>query len=152
MRLLACVLALATSACTLSNMTPKARFSDAAYTLNDAARWGQVDLASTYVSAEYMERFVARHRFWGASVSIADAEVVRMQLADDRKSATTVVALNWYDTHGVTLRSSVIAQKWDAVRGNFKLVDESISSGDPRIFAEADAKPAENVHDEAVPQ
>jgi hypothetical protein len=37
------------------------------------------------------------------------------------------------------VRNSVITQKWVATRGIYKLIDESIRSGDPRIFAEAEA-------------
>lgn len=138
MRAMVLVLGLLMSACTLANMTPKARFQDAAYTLNDAARWGQVDIASGYVSPTYLTQFVARHRFWGEQVSIADAELVRMQIEEGNKGASSIVTLNWYDTHGVTVRSSTIVQKWASERGNFKLIEEKVSAGDPSIFAEAE--------------
>jgi hypothetical protein len=129
---------LLSAGCTLSNMTPTARFQDSAYTLNDAARWGQVDLATKFVSPTYVSEFIERHREWGERISIADADLTRMKLADDKKSAMSEVALNWYDTHGVTVRSSVITQQWAAERGNFKLVSEVVRSGDPRILAEAE--------------
>jgi hypothetical protein len=138
MRAVALLCCLAVSSCTLANMTPTARFQDAAYTLNDAARWGQVDIAAQYVSPKYLESFVSRHRTWGEDISIADVELVRMQLAEDRQSASSLITLNWYDTHGVTLRSSTIAQRWEAEKGNFRLVEEKLSGGDPRIFAEAE--------------
>lgn len=128
-------------------MTPQARFSDAAHTLNDAARWGRVDIASQYVAPEYLERFRSRRTGWGREVSIADADLTAMQLASDHDSAVTEVSLSWYDAHGVSLRNSVILQKWEARRGTFKLIDESIQSGDPRIFAdeqtEGDEAPTE---------
>ena len=121
----------------MANMTPTSRFQDAAYTLNDASRWGQVDAAMKFVAPGYLDGFVTRHRDWGGPISIADADLVRMKLSDDHKSAMSEVALNWYDTGGVTVRNSVITQQWEAVRGNFRLVSEVVRAGDPRIFAEA---------------
>src|SRR6188472_1243667 len=84
--------------CIMANMTPTSRFQDAAYTLNDASRWGQVDTAMKFVAPGYLDGFVTRHRDWGGPISIADADLVRMKLADDHKSAMSEVALNWYDT------------------------------------------------------
>jgi hypothetical protein len=137
-------MSLVLSACTLSNMTPQARFSDAAHTLNDAARWGRVDIASQYVAPEYLERFRKRRAAWGRGLSIAEAELSAMQLAPDNDSAVTEVSLSWHDAHGVSLRTTVIRQTWEARRGTFKLIDESIQSGDPRIFADAEAEEDED--------
>ena len=124
------------ASCTLANMTPQARFQDSAFTLNDAARWGQVDLAVVHVSAKYRARFVERHREWGETVSIAEVELLRMQIAEDKKSAMSEVSLSWYDTNGVTLRTSVVTQQWETERGKFRLVDEAIRRGDARLFKE----------------
>src|SRR4051812_34089087 len=133
------VLSCALSAgCILANMTPTSRFQDAAYTLNDSSRWGQVDTAMKYVAPDYLDAFVTRHRDWGGPISIADADLVRMKLADDHQSAMSEVALNWYDTGGITVRNSVITQQWKAEKGKFHLVSEVVRAGDPRIFAEAE--------------
>lgn len=126
--------------CTLANMTPQARFSEAAYTLNDAARWGQVDLALQHVSPRYVERFTDRHRNWGEQVSIAEVDLLRMQIAEDRQTATSEISLSWFNDGGVMVKSSVISQKWIAEHGKFKLVDESVRKGDPEVFAAPDQK------------
>ncbi len=128
--------------CIMANMTPTSRFQDAAYTLNDSSRWGQVDTAMKFVAPDYLDDFVNRHRDWGGNISIADADLVRMKLSDDRKSAMSEVALNWYDTGGITVRNSVITQQWEAVKGNYRLVSEVVRAGDPRIFAETAPTPA----------
>jgi hypothetical protein len=129
------LLILGLSGCTLSNMTPQARFQDSAYTLNDAARWGQVDLAMQHVSPKYLNRFAERHRAWGESISIAEIDLVRMKIAEDKRSAMSEISLSWYSDGGVTIYSSVITQTWEVVRGKFRLVDEAIRRGDPRVFA-----------------
>jgi hypothetical protein len=130
------LISLSVSGCTLANLTPQARFSEAAHTLNDASRWGQVDLALEHVSPRYMARFNERHREWGEEVSIAEVDLVRMQVAPDRKSATSEISLSWFNDGGVMIKSSTISQKWEAEHGKFKLIDEAVRRGDPRVFAE----------------
>lgn len=137
---LACVLG---TGCTLSNMTPQARFQDAAHTLNDAARWGQVDIASRYVAASYMDSFLSRHRNWGEQISISDADLVRLKLAEDRGKAMSEVSVDWYDTHGIDTRRTVVTQQWESHRGSYVLIGEVVRSGDPRLFAE-DLKPEDD--------
>lgn len=133
---LACAAAALTSGCTLANLTPQARFSESAFTLNDYSRWGQVDKAVSHVSPKYMQRFAQRHAEWGESVSIADIDLLSMQLAEDHLSGTSEVRLSWYDQNGVIVRSSTVTQKWETERGKFKLVDESVRRGDPGVFAD----------------
>jgi len=128
--------------CTLANLTPQARFAESTNTLNDSTRWGRVDAAATQVSPKYLDKFVSRHREWGGSVSIADFDIVNMQIAEDRKGAVSEVALSWYTTGGVELRTSTITQRWESEHGKFKLVDEVVRRGDPRVF-EPDAEKVE---------
>lgn len=111
------------------------RFSESAYTLNDAARWGQVDKAMLYVSPRYIARFTERHREWGDTVSIADVDLVRMQLSEDHNSAMSEITLSWFSDGGVTVRSSTVTQKWESEHGKYKLVDEAVRRGDPAVFA-----------------
>jgi hypothetical protein len=149
--------------CVLSNMTPQSRFQDSAYVVNDAARWGAVDAALRYVAPDYARPFTLRHREWGRQFSIGEIDMVRLTLDKGRKSATSQVEVSWYDTHGMSLRSSVIEQKWQTTRGgDFQLVSEAIVSGDPTLFAQvedasktqggpgADASPGVNPGDPAA--
>jgi hypothetical protein len=135
-------ISLGLSGCTLANLTPQARFSEAAYTLNDASRWGQVDLALQHVSPRYVAKFSDRHRKWGEGVSIAEVDLVRMQVAPDKQSATSEISLSWFDDGGVMIKSSTITQKWVTETGKFKLLDESVRRGDPSVFAEPTPSPS----------
>ncbi len=133
--------------CTLANLTPQARFAESTNTLNDSTRWGRVDAALTQVSPKYVDKFSARHAEWGGTISIADYDIVNMQIAEDRKGAMSEVALSWYMTGGVILHQSTITQRWATEGGKFRLVDEVVRAGDPRVFvaeedttAEAEAK------------
>ena len=122
------------SGCTLANLTPQARFAESTNVLNDSTRWGRVDAAATQVSPKYLAKFVSRHREWGGTVSIADFDIVNMQVAEDHKAAVSEVALSWYMTGGVDLYQSTITQRWEADHGKFRLVDEVVHRGDPRVF------------------
>ncbi len=126
--------------CTLANLTPHARFAESTNTLNDSTRWGRVDAAATQVAPQYLDKFVSRHREWGGSVSIADFDIVNMQIAEDHKAAMSEVSVSWYMTGGVELHQSTITQRWEAPNGRFRLVDEVVRRGDTRVF-EADADP-----------
>src|SRR3954451_14782107 len=105
------------SGCTLANLTPTARFQESANVLNDASRWGAVGMALQQVSPKYKDRFLSRHRDWGGGLSIADAELMNMQVADDRKTALSEVTFSWYRQDGVTVHTSVVSQKWEADHG-----------------------------------
>ena len=126
----------AVPACTLGNLTPQARFSESAHTLTDASRWGHIDMALPHISPKYSETWLARHSTWGSELSIADAELVRMQLAEDKKTAMTEVNVSWFPAGQVTLHQSVITQQWERESGAYRLVSESVRAGDPRVFAE----------------
>jgi hypothetical protein len=130
------LLLLVLGGCTLTQLSPQARFQESAHTLNDAARWGQVDLAMEHVSPKYMSRFSQRHQQWGESISIAEVELLRMKVAEDRQTAVSEISLSWFSDGGVTIHSSTITQRWENVKGKFQLVDEAIRRGDPGVFTE----------------
>lgn len=121
--------------CTLSNLSPQSRFSDATYQVNDAARWGQLDLASEHVAPAYRSLFLARRAEWGERVNIAEVEVVHMHIDRDRDRAYSIVNLSWTND-GITLRKSVLSQVWAMRRGTFRLFEESVKSGDKALFAQ----------------
>jgi len=121
--------------CTLTQLTPSARFSESVHQLNDMARWGQNDMALASVSPKYKSDFSARHRDWGESVNIAEIELVNQQLAPDKESGISLIAFSWTDQSGVMLRKSFVAQSWANEKGSFRLIGETIKKGDPNLFA-----------------
>jgi hypothetical protein len=134
------LLALLANGCILANLTPQARFSESANMLTVAGRWNQVDMALPLLSSKYTATYLDRHRDWGGAVTIADAELVRMTVADDHETAMSEVTVSWYPSNSVTLRQSTITQQWESERGNFRLVDEKVRAGDASLFA-APAEP-----------
>lgn len=140
---LAVVLALAPNAvslgCTLVQLTPSARLSESVYQLNDMSRWGQLDMAVQAVSAKYKDKFRTRHRDWGEAISIAEVELLYQQMAPDKESGVSEIALSWTEANGVMLRKSYVTQRWANEKGSFRLVDEVIKKGDPHLFAQTSA-------------
>ncbi len=122
--------------CMLSNLSPQARFAEASHRLNDAERWGQLQIATQDVSPSYKARFLSRRKGWGEHVQIAEIEPLSQQLTPDKEGAVSEVSLSWTDEAGVTLRKSVITQKWTNNRGTFLLVEETVQKGDPGVFTE----------------
>jgi hypothetical protein len=123
------------SSCTLSQLTPQAKFQDAAYTLNDAARWNNVDVSIRYVAPAYAERFTSRRRQWGGGLSIGEYELLRLTMAEDKRTAVSEVQLTWFDQGGVRVHSSTISQRWEKTQQGYFLADETVRSGDPNVFA-----------------
>ena len=133
-RLVALGLVLGLSCCTLSSLGPQTRFSDAAYVLNDAARWGQLDVAAGHVDDSYLPQFRARREGWGEAKQIAEVELLQLTLSPDKASATSEVSFSWTDAAGVALRRSFVTQRWKSRRGDYRLVSEEIKRGDPSLF------------------
>jgi hypothetical protein len=123
-------------ACSLNHLSPQARFSESAFVLNDAARWGQLSHASRYVAPSYRPTFAQRHREWGKRISIAEVEVLSLQIAPEGDAAVSEVSLTWYDQSGMTLHTSWVTQHWQGKRGNFHLTGEDVRDGSPHVFAE----------------
>ncbi len=123
--------------CTLQNLTPQARMQESVYTLNDASRWNQLEAAQRNVSTKYQARFRNRRSRWGEAVNVADIDLVFMQLAQDKNSAVSEISLSWTDASGVYLHRSNITQRWAKEGGTYRLIDESITKGDPALFAES---------------
>ncbi|MDB4976954.1 MAG: hypothetical protein JWN48_5295 [Myxococcaceae bacterium] len=142
LRTLTLVLALSglTSGCTLTQLTPTARLSESVNQLNDMSRWGQIDMAVQTVSPKYKTEFRTRRREWGEGISIAEVELIYQQLAPDKESGVSEIALSWTEANGVMLRRSVITQRWASERGSFHLVGEVIKKGDPALFAASTPK------------
>lgn len=122
--------------CMLQSLTPQARMQETVFQLNDASRWNQLEAATQRVSPSYRARFRERHSSWGEAVNVADVDIVFMQLAEDKDSAVSEVALSWTDASGVHLHRSHVSQKWANEHGTFRLVDETITKGDRGLFVE----------------
>jgi hypothetical protein len=102
--------------------------------MNEAARWGRIDLAAQYVGPAYRQRFFSSHSTWGQRIQIADLDVVRLDIDSKKKSATASVAISWYGLDQMTLRQSVVRQRWKLLEGQYILDGEDVVDGEPSLL------------------
>lgn len=133
--LLAALTALSLSGCMLASQTPAAKLREQVQSMNEEARWSRMDLAQERATPKYQPAFVAKRAAWGKKVSIGDLEIVQMVMAEDGKSAESIVAMSWYNLNDMTLRSSTVKQSWKAVGLAFSLDNETVIDGDTTLFA-----------------
>lgn len=133
--LLACLLL---SGCIFGNVSSEERLRDSVIELNDQARWSRIDLALAQVSPELRQHYRASHRGWGRSVRVADTEILGVEVGEDRSEATSTVAVRWYSTSTMTLAETTLHQRWTRDVGGYRLVEETVADGDPRLLAEVE--------------
>jgi hypothetical protein len=143
--LLACLLL---SGCIFGNVSSEERLRDSVEELNDQARWARIDLALAQVAPGLQNEYRATHRGWGRAIRVADMEVMGMVVGEDHDEATSTVTVRWYSTDTMMLAETTLKQKWRAALGGYRLVEETISEGDPRLLAEVPTSGGEDTESE----
>ena len=128
------VLVIGLSGCIFQNLSPTRRLTDQVYALNDETRWGRVDLASQRVAPEYRVAFLQTHRSWGRDIQIADTDLTNVVMAPDSDSATSLIAVSWYDQRTMTLHGSVLEQQWKRLEDHYVLETERVIDGDESLL------------------
>jgi hypothetical protein len=123
------------SSCMVQHMTAQEKLREAVFELTDALRWNRMDVAGHRVAPKYQHRFVEARRFWGRMVQVADAELVAIQMGDDKSEAKSSVAVRWYNQRTMTVHEAVLQQKWERHKRHYFLVDEQVLQGDPNLLA-----------------
>lgn len=146
----AAVLALGLSACIMPP-TSSQRLAESAYDLNNATRFGRMDIAVEHVKDTAREDFARRHAGWGRSVRVVDFEFGGVGMRKDG-DADVLVTVNWQRLDETTMRSTELAQRWSEKRGTWWMVSEEERSGDRGLLADLGklgATPASNAAPDA---
>ncbi|MGC4091731.1 MAG: hypothetical protein QM756_28375 [Polyangiaceae bacterium] len=141
MRVMLCSVALALTAC-LAPPPASERATDAARSLNVAARFGRMDVAVGLTSEAVRKSFLAHRAAWGKDVRVMDVELVGFQMPKGDR-AQVEVEYAWSNVSEVQLRTTRVVQEWRDTGGGFRLVREKRSAGDFGLFGEAVPKAAE---------
>jgi hypothetical protein len=112
------------------------RVTDAAREMNQATRFGQVELAVRHVASAVQTDFLTRHSNWGKTIRVLDVELGGIQIVDE-EHATVTVDVSWSSETDSLLRSSKLSQEWESETTGWKLVRERRSAGDAGLFGEA---------------
>ncbi len=137
--LLAC--APAWSGCLLNNLSPSEKLNDSIRGMNDAARWGRIDIALQYVEPVYRQKFLVSHHGWGRNIEVADSELLRIAMAPDQKTAVALVGISWYSLDNMTLHNTVVKQTWEERDGGFVMASEDVFEGDAKLLATPAVQP-----------
>ena len=123
------------------NLTPTRQLTEQVYALNDETRWARIDLAADRVAPVYRPRFATTHARWGREIQIADTDLTHVQLAADEETATSLVAVSWYDNATMIVRASVLRQHWVKIDGGYLLDGEEVVEGDETLLHRPEPEP-----------
>ena len=114
------------------------RLSDAAIDMNTATRFGRMDIAMDYVSAQGKDAFVAAHAQWGKRIRIVDVEFSGVTVKD-KDEADVNVTLIWQFVDDPVMRESKLVQHWKDTRGTWSIVREHTEEPDGLLGRQAAA-------------
>lgn len=117
---------------------PVERLNNAAYEMNSATRFGRMDVAVGHVSPAMQDDFMRRHGSWHREIRIVDVELNGLRLITP-DTAEVQLAVSWHRPADMTMRTSLIAQKWTRSEGDWSLAEELRVGGAEGLFVELDA-------------
>jgi hypothetical protein len=100
-----------------------------AQAFNFDTRFGRMELAVEQVSPKYQEEFAKKHRAWGSTIHVTDAETVGMRMRGQENSDVTV-RVAWYRAEEGELKTTVLKQKWHLFPAGWRLEGEERLDGD----------------------
>ncbi|MEN9577142.1 MAG: hypothetical protein RJA70_151 [Pseudomonadota bacterium] len=143
------MLALSVSGC-IGQHSSGQRLVDSARELNEASRFGRMDVAAEYAAKGAERSFLERRSSWGNDIRVVDINVAGIE-PTDTENAIVLVQVAWTHMAEGTLHTTTLKQYWEerADQG-WRLAREQRASGDAGLFGEASSaprqKPQEDVH------
>lgn len=116
---------------------PSQRVTDVARTVNEAARFGRMELALEHTADGAREHFAKHRETWGNAVRVLDFELSSLSMKDS-ENATVLVDIQWTRVDEDTLRTTRVEQTWRGAAGDrgWSLVRERRIAGDIGLFGE----------------
>lgn len=115
---------------------------DATNGYNRNMRWGDYDRAADHLPATSRERFLSQREGLADDLVIVDYEIKRLKLDKQTGIAASRFEISWHTERELIVKTTLVDQTWQWHEGDFVLVDEHRSGGDPlAIFAEREEDP-----------
>ena len=133
LRVLATVAIVGLAGC-MAPPTPAERVTDAAMSLNIAARFNQLDVAVGRTAKNERPEFMKRHAAWGQTLRIVDVEMASLTLPESDR-AVVLVDYAWIRNNEGTMRATRVEQHWKDDAG-WHLVREKRLAGDIGLLGE----------------
>ena len=120
------------------------KLADSAYDMNNATRFGRMDVALEHVAPKAREEFQRQHAGWSRLARIVDIDFNGIQVKKDGVGEV-VVTLTWQRADEATTRTTSLVQQWTATRNIWTMISEE-EKGDEGLLGEkegaAEAKTA----------
>ena len=120
--------------CMLDNISPTRKLNESIRDMNDASRWGRIDLAVQFVEPTYQASFLKARYRWGRQFRIADTELIRLDIDSEQDQAIAFMAISWYSIDQMTLHNTVVRQVWKEHDGHYLMIAEAVFEGDALLM------------------
>jgi hypothetical protein len=120
---------------------PSQRVTEVARSVNEAARFGRMELAMEHTADGAREHFAKHRATWGNEVRVLDFELSSLSMKDT-ENATVLVDIQWMRVDEDLLRTTRVEQTWRGGAGDsgWSLVRERRIGGDIGLFGEKVAR------------
>ena len=110
------------------------KLADSAYDMNNATRFGRMDVALEHVAPKSREQFQKEHAGWMRSARIVDIDFNGIQVKNNG-DGEVVVTLTWQRADEATTRTTSLVQRWTETRNIWTMLSEE-AKGDEGLLAE----------------
>lgn len=111
------------------------KLADTAYDLNNATRFGRMDVALEHVAVKSREQFQKEHAGWMRNARIVDIDFNGIQVKANG-DGEVVVTLTWQRSDEATTRTTSLVQRWTETRNVWTMASEE-AKGDEGLLGEA---------------
>lgn len=110
------------------------KLADSAYDMNNATRFGRMDVALEHVAMNAREAFQREHAGWNRQARIVDIDFNGIQVKKNG-DGEVVVTLTWQRADESTTRTTSLVQRWTETRNVWTLSSEE-EKGDDGLLGE----------------
>lgn len=117
------------------------KLADTAYDMNNATRFGRMDVALEHVAMKSREQFQREHAGWMRNARIVDIEFNGIQVKKDGDGEVSVT-LTWQRADESTTRTTSLIQRWTETRNVWTMASEEARGDDGLLGEKEKAKDA----------
>ena len=110
------------------------KLADTAYDMNNATRFGRMDVALEHVAMKSREQFQREHAGWMRNARIVDIDFNGIQVKKDGDGEVSVT-LTWQRADESTTRTTSLIQRWTETRNVWTMASEE-AKGDDGLLGE----------------
>ena len=112
------------------------KLADTAYDMNNATRFGRMDVALEHVAMKSREQFQKEHAGWMRNARIVDIDFNGIQVLKNGDGEVSVT-LTWQRSDESTTRTTSLIQRWTETRNVWTMASEE-AKGDDGLLGEKD--------------